>query len=213
MLKSSLKGVGLAATRPLPAWARARWREDEAWLAEADAILFGGTFNRWFEPENLRDAARVLRAGEGGRVDVAGQGLDAHDAVAEALGDLLQDGVAGEARDEGVEVVVCADVLREVVWGHPAHGEEVAVELRVVLRRGVGGSQLGGHGLEALAHGVGGHRLLQAELRDAHAAVGLYDDQPFLRELAHGLADGRARDLEGFGELLLAQPAARLERP
>jgi FAD/FMN-containing dehydrogenase/Fe-S oxidoreductase len=55
--------AGFAATRPLPRWARAPWRDDEASLAEPDAILFADTFNRWFEPENLRDAARVLRAG------------------------------------------------------------------------------------------------------------------------------------------------------
>ncbi|WP_337876696.1 FAD-binding and (Fe-S)-binding domain-containing protein [Elioraea sp.] len=65
--------AGLAAARPLPAWARAPWRDDEASLADPDVILFADTFNRWFEPENLRDAARVLRAG-GFRLAAAADG-------------------------------------------------------------------------------------------------------------------------------------------
>jgi Fe-S oxidoreductase len=56
--------TGLSAARPLPRWSAAPWRDDEASMPEPDAILFADTFNRWFEPENLRDAARVLRAGE-----------------------------------------------------------------------------------------------------------------------------------------------------
>jgi Fe-S oxidoreductase len=55
--------TGFTATRPLPRWSRAPWRDDEASMPEPDAILFADSFNRWFEPENLRDAARVLRAG------------------------------------------------------------------------------------------------------------------------------------------------------
>jgi len=55
--------TGFAAARPLPRWSRAPWRDGEASLPEPDAILFADTFNRWFEPENLRAAARVLGAG------------------------------------------------------------------------------------------------------------------------------------------------------
>jgi FAD/FMN-containing dehydrogenase/Fe-S oxidoreductase len=55
--------TGFTAARPLPRWSRAPWRDGEASMPEPDAILFADTFNRWFEPENLRDAARVLRAG------------------------------------------------------------------------------------------------------------------------------------------------------
>lgn len=73
LARLSERFVGFAATRPLPAWARAPWRDDEASLAEPDAILFADTFNRWFEPENLRDAARVLRAG-GVRLAAASDG-------------------------------------------------------------------------------------------------------------------------------------------
>jgi Fe-S oxidoreductase len=56
--------LGLAATRPLPAWRRDFFRDAEADAAPAtrDVFLFVDTFNRWFEPENLRAALRVLRA-------------------------------------------------------------------------------------------------------------------------------------------------------
>ena len=57
--------LGLAPTRQLP-----RWRGDPFRDREADGpavgrkvLLFADTFNRWFEPENLRAAIRVLRAG------------------------------------------------------------------------------------------------------------------------------------------------------
>jgi FAD/FMN-containing dehydrogenase/Fe-S oxidoreductase len=54
--------TGFAVSRPLPRWSRVPWRDAEASMSEPDAILFADTFNRWFEPENLRGAARVLRA-------------------------------------------------------------------------------------------------------------------------------------------------------
>jgi FAD/FMN-containing dehydrogenase/Fe-S oxidoreductase len=59
--------AGFSATRPLPSWRRDAFRDSEAdGLAPAnprgDVILFADTFNRWFEPENLRAALRVLTA-------------------------------------------------------------------------------------------------------------------------------------------------------
>ncbi|MEL6575194.1 MAG: FAD-linked oxidase C-terminal domain-containing protein [Pseudomonadota bacterium] len=56
--------TGLAAERPLPAWRRDFFREEGRWhdLAEADVILFADSFNRWFEPDHLRAAEKVLRA-------------------------------------------------------------------------------------------------------------------------------------------------------
>ncbi len=53
--------AGLAASRPLPAWRRDRFRDGEA-PADGDVLLLADTFNRYFEPENLRSAIRVLRA-------------------------------------------------------------------------------------------------------------------------------------------------------
>ena len=60
----SQRALGLA-DRPLPHWDRKPFRDDEG-SAEpgprGDVLLFADTFNRWFEPENLRAALRVLRA-------------------------------------------------------------------------------------------------------------------------------------------------------
>ena len=53
--------AGLAAARPLPAWRRDRFRDTEA-DTDGDVLLLADTFNRYFEPENLRAAVRVLRA-------------------------------------------------------------------------------------------------------------------------------------------------------
>jgi FAD/FMN-containing dehydrogenase/Fe-S oxidoreductase len=59
--------LGLSADRRLPAWRRDAFRDAEA-AAFAPAhpvgtvMLFADTFNRWFEPENLRAALRVLAA-------------------------------------------------------------------------------------------------------------------------------------------------------
>jgi len=57
--------LGVAADRPLPEWHRAPFRDAEAADAPAprgEVFLFADTFNRWFEPGNLRAALRVLTA-------------------------------------------------------------------------------------------------------------------------------------------------------
>jgi Fe-S oxidoreductase len=61
------RATGLAAARPLPAWRRDAFRDSEAAAFapashRGDVILLADTFNRWFEPENLRAALRVLTA-------------------------------------------------------------------------------------------------------------------------------------------------------
>ncbi len=58
---------GLAASRPLPAWRRDAFRDSEAdafvpAAPRGDVLLLADTFNRYFEPENLRAALRVLTA-------------------------------------------------------------------------------------------------------------------------------------------------------
>ena len=54
--------AGLAADRPLPRWSARPFREgpDDA---APEVVLLADTFNRWFEPDHLRDALAVLRAG------------------------------------------------------------------------------------------------------------------------------------------------------
>jgi FAD/FMN-containing dehydrogenase/Fe-S oxidoreductase len=59
--------LGFAAQRPLPAWSRTPFRNSEAERyapakPRGDVLLLADTFNRWFEPENLRAALRVLAA-------------------------------------------------------------------------------------------------------------------------------------------------------
>ena len=60
--------TGLAAARPLPEWSRhplppaGEDRGEGATSKHGDVLLFADTFNRYFEPENLHAALRVLRA-------------------------------------------------------------------------------------------------------------------------------------------------------
>lgn len=65
--------TGFAASRALPHWSSKPFRDNEAQDENPDVILFADIFNRYFEPENLRAAVRVLRAG-GKRVAVATDG-------------------------------------------------------------------------------------------------------------------------------------------
>ncbi len=57
--------AGFSARRKLPRWHAEPWRDPPAAAPGArDVVLLVDTFNRWFEPENARAAARVLgRAG------------------------------------------------------------------------------------------------------------------------------------------------------
>ncbi len=64
--------AGLAASRPLPEWRRDWFRDEEA-SPDGDVLILADTFNRYFEPENLRAAVRVLRAA-GFRPTVAAAG-------------------------------------------------------------------------------------------------------------------------------------------
>ena len=73
LAKALEKPTGFAASRQLPHWSSNPFRDAEAQDADPDVILFADIFNRYFEPENLRAAVRVLRAG-GKRVAVATDG-------------------------------------------------------------------------------------------------------------------------------------------
>ena len=66
--KLTERRLGFSARRSLPRWRRP-WRPEGAAAAlddvvgdGRDLVLFGDTFNRYFEPENLAAAGRVLRA-------------------------------------------------------------------------------------------------------------------------------------------------------
>ena len=56
--------VGFSARRPLPRWHARPYVDATSAGPGREVVLFADTFNRWFEPENARAAARVLeRAG------------------------------------------------------------------------------------------------------------------------------------------------------
>ncbi len=70
--------VGFAAARPLPDWSGQPFRNEEVGAGApgpSDVLLFVDTFNRYFEPENLRAAVRVLRAAGFNPVVPAGRPL------------------------------------------------------------------------------------------------------------------------------------------
>jgi FAD/FMN-containing dehydrogenase/Fe-S oxidoreductase len=52
--------LGLSARRRLPEWSPRPWRGVTAAGSGPEVVLFVDTFNRYFEPENARAAARVL---------------------------------------------------------------------------------------------------------------------------------------------------------
>lgn len=55
--------TGFTADRPLPKWSNTPFQDFEVARAEApDAVIFVDSFNRYFEPENLRAAVNVLKA-------------------------------------------------------------------------------------------------------------------------------------------------------
>ena len=63
----------MSARRSLPRWCRDAFRDREGGANKGSAktvVLFADTFNRWFEPDNLRAALRVLNAA-GYAVEVA----------------------------------------------------------------------------------------------------------------------------------------------
>lgn len=78
-LRNSLPGLatllegptGFSANRALPAWRKDRFEDSEvAHSGSPEAVLFADTFNRYFEPENLRATTKVLSAA-GIKIDVA----------------------------------------------------------------------------------------------------------------------------------------------
>ncbi|WP_338020477.1 FAD-binding and (Fe-S)-binding domain-containing protein [Dinoroseobacter sp. PD6] len=54
--------TGFTASRKLPAWSNDPFLDTEFQDADPDVVLWADIFNRYFEPENLRAAGRVLRA-------------------------------------------------------------------------------------------------------------------------------------------------------
>src|SRR6185503_12939313 len=113
--------LGFTRGRELPAW-RGDYFEDRAREAHGngrEVVLFVDTFNRWFEPENVRAAVRVLEAA----------GCSVHTARAHAAGrplccgrTFLTAGMVDEARTEARRTL---DALRpHLERGAPVIGLE-----------------------------------------------------------------------------------------
>ncbi len=66
LARLSERTLGIAASRPLPAWRRDWFRDAEcdgqAMPVRGEVFLLADTFNRYFEPENLRAAVSLLAA-------------------------------------------------------------------------------------------------------------------------------------------------------
>ncbi|WP_424990057.1 FAD-binding and (Fe-S)-binding domain-containing protein [Fluviibacterium sp. S390] len=93
--------TGISHRRAVPVWSSNPFRDDEAQEANPDVLLFADVFNRYFEPENLGAAVRVLRAA-GLRVAVA---RDGSGRALDCGRTLLAVGCVEEARAEVARVI------------------------------------------------------------------------------------------------------------
>ncbi|MFX0545982.1 FAD-binding and (Fe-S)-binding domain-containing protein [Roseovarius sp. S1116L3] len=65
LARASERLTGFTATRDLPKWSAKPFRNDEVAPQDApQAVIFADCFNRYFEPENLRAAVKVLGAAD-----------------------------------------------------------------------------------------------------------------------------------------------------
>jgi FAD/FMN-containing dehydrogenase/Fe-S oxidoreductase len=103
---------GLAAERPWPRWAWRRFRAPRA--AESGPLgtvaLFADTFNRSFEPANLRAAASVLEAAGYAVIAFADEDQERPPCCGRTYYDA---GYAGEARREAARMSAAAEAFRE----------------------------------------------------------------------------------------------------
>lgn len=93
--------TGISHRRDIPVWSSKPFRDDEARDVDPDVLLFVDVFNRYFEPENLRAALRVLRAA-GLRVAVA---RDGSGRALDCGRTMLAIGCVDEARAEARRVI------------------------------------------------------------------------------------------------------------
>ena len=108
-LRKATQGLtGISHHRNVPVWSSNPFRDNEARDTDPDVLLFADVFNRYFEPENLRSAVRVLRAA-GKRVAVAADGSGK---ALDCGRTLLAVGCVDEARAEARRVI---DATRDAV--------------------------------------------------------------------------------------------------
>lgn len=110
--------TGISHRRNLPVWATNPFRDEEAQDTDPDVLLFADVFNRYFEPENLRAALRVLQA-TGLKVAVA---RDGSGKALDCGRTLLAVGCVDEARVQAQRVI---DATKDAVsQGIPVIGLE-----------------------------------------------------------------------------------------
>lgn len=93
--------TGISRRRDVPVWSTNPFRDGEAQDENPQVLLFADVFNRYFEPENLRAAVRVLRAA-GQRVAMA---QDDTDTALDCGRTLLAVGCVDDARTEARRVI------------------------------------------------------------------------------------------------------------
>jgi FAD/FMN-containing dehydrogenase/Fe-S oxidoreductase len=118
--------LGLAAERPWPRWAGRRFRAPPAAPAGplGTVALLADTFNRSFEPANLRAAASVLEAAGYAVIAFADENQDCPPCCGRTYYDA---GYAGEARREAARMSAAVEAFKEK--GIPVVGLEPACVL------------------------------------------------------------------------------------
>jgi len=111
--------TGLSKSRKLPEWSSRPFRNSEYSDPNPDVVVFADVFNRYFEPENLRAACRLLCMA-GLRVHVAGPIGGGRDLDCGRT--MLSIGAVPEARDEAKRMI--AALLRYATRGIPIVGLE-----------------------------------------------------------------------------------------
>jgi FAD/FMN-containing dehydrogenase/Fe-S oxidoreductase len=104
--------LGLAADRPWPRWAGRRFRTPRSTPPGrlGTVALFADTFNRSFEPANLRAAASILEAAGYAVVAFGDENQDRPPCCGRTYYDA---GYVGEARREAVRMSAAAEVFKE----------------------------------------------------------------------------------------------------
>jgi len=94
--------TGFSKSRKLPEWSSRPFRNHEYSEPDPDVVVFADVFNRYFEPENLRSACRLLRMA-GLRVHIAGHRDGGRDLDCGRT--MLSIGAVDEARGEAIRTI------------------------------------------------------------------------------------------------------------
>jgi len=163
--------TGFSRARPLPDWSKSPFKTSEYQDENPDVVLFADVFNRYFEPENLRAACRLVRSA-GLKVQVArplegGRDLDCGRS-------LIAVGALDEARLEAERVV--AALLPHVEAGRMIIGLEPSSLLTLrdefpALLPGEASARVAGAAQLFEAFFLSSPAMLELRFRPAHSAI------------------------------------------